>query len=319
MAKHIPLTSNWINYHHLYYFWVVATYGSVTEAGRTLRVAQPTISAQMKALEEALGEKLFERAGRRLRLSEVGKLVFRYAEQIFSLGHDLLHTLRVGTKGYREQLRVGIHDSLPKTLMYELLAPVYVNHPQTTIVCLEGTQQKLLSELAIHELDIVVSDTPFDHSMSILAFNHHLGSSGTSFFATPSLAKRIRSFPKSLHGAPFLLPSTGATQRRVLDRWFIEMGIIPQIVGEFEDSALMKAFGQKGIGIFVGPTAIENSICSLHGAKVIGRAPDARVDVFAISVERRITHPAVAQLCGVARDDLFAVRSGKLRRTRSER
>lgn len=299
-----------LNYHHLLYFWLVASQGSVTEAAHTLRVAQPTVSAQLKELETTLGERLFERSGRKLRLTEVGELVFHYADKIFSLGNEMLSALKSGAKDSLQALRVGINDSLPKSLAYELLAPVFRHMPHTTLICLEGTQDKLLADLAAHELDIVLSDSPFDHSVRVVAFNHYLGSSGTSFFATPMLARRARTFPKSLTSLPLLLPCTGTPQRKAIDRWFFEHGILPRVLGEFEDSALMKTFGGQGAGVFIGPTTIERTICSHYGVKVIGRAPKAQIDIFAISIERKIKHPAVTHLCGSARHDLLTASPG---------
>ncbi len=300
-----------LNYHHLFYFWVVASQGSVTKAAQLVRVAQPTVSAQLRDLEAALGERLFQRSGRTLRLTEIGKVVFQYADKIFSLGSEMLKAIKSGSKDSHQALRVGVNDSLPKSLAYELLAPVFRHMPQTTLICLEGTQDKLLADLAAHELDIVLSDSPFDHSIRVVAFNHYLGSSGTSFFATPTLARRARAFPKSLTSLPLLLPCSGTPQRKAIDRWFIEHGILPQVLGEFEDSALMKTFGGQGAGVFVGPTTIERTICSHYGVKVIGRAPRAEIDIFAISVERKIKHPAVTHLCGSARHDLLTASAAR--------
>jgi LysR family transcriptional activator of nhaA len=225
----------------------------------------------------------------------------------------MLQSIRLGTRDSQQPFRVGVNDSLPKSLAYELLAPVFRHMPQTALVCLEGTQNKLLADLAAHEIDVVLSDSPFDHSVKVVAFNHYLGSSGTSFFAHPKLARRAREFPKALTHLPLLLPWTGTPQRKAIDRWFVEQGILPRVLGEFEDSALMKTFGREGAGIFVGPTSIERTICSHYGVSVVGRAPKAQIDIFVITVDRKVRHPAVSHLCGSARHDLLT-NSGKRRR-----
>jgi LysR family transcriptional regulator, transcriptional activator of nhaA len=301
---------DWLNYHHLLYFWVTAREGSVTRASEQLYLSQPTISAQIRALEHALGEKLFAKSGRNLVLTEIGRVVFRYAEEIFSLGKELTDTLkgRSSTRSASRPIRflVGIADVLPKLVAYRVLEPALRLTEQVYIICKEGKPERLLAELAVHELDIVLTDTPMNPNIKVKAYNHLLGECGVTIFAAAKIAASYkRKFPQSLNGAPFLLPTENTSLRRSLDQWFEAQGIKPVAVGEFEDSALLKVFGQTGLGLFAGPSAIEAEIRKQYGVQVIGRIDAIREHFYAISVERKLKHPAVVAISEAARQELF--------------
>jgi LysR family transcriptional activator of nhaA len=296
----------WLNYHHLLYFWTVAKEGSIARACETLRLAQPTISGQLRLLEDTLGEKLFVRRGRGLVLTEVGQVVYRYADEIFGLGRELQDVLKGRPRGRPLRLHVGISDLLPKLIAYRILQPALALPEQVQLVCDEDTPERLLAELAEHRLDVVLSDAPITATVRVKAFNHLLGTSGITLFAAPNLAVRYRkNFPACLDGAPFLLPIEGATLRRSLEQWFDAAGIRPNVVGEFKDRALMKTFGQGGAGLFAGPVAIEKEVREHYKVSVVGRV-DAVVERFyAISIERKLKHPAVVAISEAARDKLF--------------
>lgn len=296
----------WLNYQHLLYFWTVAREGSVSRACQRLSLAQPTISGQLRVLESALGEKLFMRAGRNLVLTDVGQVVYRYAEEIFSLGSELLDTLKGRPTGRPLRLAVGIADSVPKLIAYRLLAPALALPEPVHLICNEDRPERLLAELSIHQLDLVLSDAPVSSAVRVRAFNHLLGECGVSFFAaTPLAAGYRRKFPASLDGAPFLLPSDNSTLRRALDQWFDSQHIRPKIVGEFQDSALLKVFGQAAVGVFVAPTVIENEVRRQYGVSMVGRVESIIERFYAISVERKLKHPAVVAISETARDKVF--------------
>lgn len=296
----------WLNYHHLLYFWTVARLGSVSDAAAELRLAQPTVSGQIRALEEALGEKLFNRTGRSLVLTDTGRIAFRYADEIFTLGRELLDTLRGRPTGKPVSLTVGVADAVPKLIAYRLLEPALHLPEPVHLVCREDRVERLLGELAIHALDVVISDAPVGPHVKVRAFNHPLGECGVTFFGAPRLARGFRRrFPHSLDAAPVLLPTEGSALRRSLDQWFNSLDIRPRVVSEFEDSALLKVFGSKGIGLFPAPSAIEAEIRRQFGVAVVGRT-DAVVERFwAITVERRLNNPAVAAISAAARQRLF--------------
>jgi len=296
----------WLNYHHLLYFWTVARLGSVSDAAVELRLAQPTVSGQIRALEEALGEKLFKRVGRRLALTEAGRVAFRYADEIFTLGREFMDLIRGRPTGRPLPLAVGVADAVPKLIAYRLLEPALHLPEPIRIVCREDHTDRLLAELAVHSLDVVISDSPVGPMVKVKAFNHLLGECGITFFGTAKLAAaHRRGFPRSLDGAPMLLPTEGSALRRSLDQWFGGLDVRPLVASEFEDSALLKVFGQEGIGIFPGPTAIESEIRRQFGVAVVGRT-DAVVERFyAITVERRLKNPAVAAISEAARERLF--------------
>ena len=296
----------WLNYHHLLYFWVVACHGSVTRAAAELRLAQPTVSTQLRTLENMLGEKLFARTGRRLVLTDVGRLVFRYADEIFGLGRELLETVKGRPTGQPMRLTVGIADAVPKLIAYRLLRPALTGAEPVRIICREDKPDRLLAELAIHELDLVLSDAPIGPTTKVRAFNHLLGECGVTFFGTPALARtRRRGFPRSLGGAPVLLPTDNTALRRSLDDWFESEDVRPRVVSEFEDSALLMAFGQAGMGLFPAPSAIERQVRSQYGVVVVGRLDAVCERFYAISGERRLKHPAVVAISEAARQRVF--------------
>jgi LysR family transcriptional activator of nhaA len=297
----------WLNYHHLLYFWMVAKEGSIARACEKLHLAQPTISGQLRLLEDTLGEKLFARAGRGLKLTEVGQVVYRYADEIFGLGRELQDVLKGRLHGRPVRLAVGISDMVPKLIAYRILQPALAMAEPVRLVCHEDSQERLLTELAEHRLDLVLSDSPVTSAMPIKAFNHLLGSSGSSFFAAPALARYYQKrFPASLEGAPLLVPTEGSALRRSLDQWFDSEKLRPRIAGEFKDRALMKMFGHAGAGIFPAPTAIEKEVKSRYQVVVVGRVESVTERFYVISIERRLKHPAVIAISEAASSKLFA-------------
>jgi LysR family transcriptional activator of nhaA len=309
----------WLNYHHLLYFWMVAREGSIARAGEQLRLAQPTISGQIRMLEEQLGEKLFQRSGRNLVMTDVGRLVYEYADQIFALGREMLDTLKDRPTGRPIRFQVGVTDEVSKLLAYRFLQPALSNVQPTHIVCREGPLDRLLADLVTHAVDLVLADTPIGPTLKVKAYSHALGDSPISVLGAAKLASAHRPrFPQSLDGAPFLLPTEQKTLRRSLDTWFDRHGIRPRIVGEFDDSALLKAFGQAGAGLFAIPTAIEPEVMHQYGVAVVGRLDDIRERYFAISVERRLKHPAVIAISEAANQLLLPSRKeGRGRKTRA--
>jgi LysR family transcriptional activator of nhaA len=296
----------WLNYHHLLYFWTVVHEGSVARAAEQLRLAQPTVSGQIRVLEEALGEKLFTRSGRALVPTEVGRTVYRYADEIFSLGRELMDTLRDRPTGRPVRLVVGVADAVSKLIAYRLLEPALALDEPVHVVCREDKPERLLADLAVHGVDLVLSDSPVPPTVRVRAFGHLLGECGTTVFAAPKQAAALRrSFPSSLAGAPFLMPADGTALRRALDAWLEAHGVRVSVVGEFDDSALMKTFGQAGIGAFAAPSVIEREVQAQYGVRVVGRLEAVRERFYAISVERRIKHPAVAAISEQARTRLF--------------
>ncbi len=296
----------WLNYHHLLYFWTIARLGSVAAASEELRLAQPTLSGQLRLLEESLGEKLFHRVGRRLVLTEMGQTVYRYADEIFSLGRELMDAVQRRPTGRPLRFVVGIADVVPKLIAYRLLEPALRLGEKIRLVCREDKVDQLLGELALHRVDLVLSDAPIGPGVNVRAFNHLLGECSVAFFGTAGLASTYRrGFPRSLDGAPILLPVEGTTLRRSLDHWFQTLDVRPQVVGEFDDSALLKVFGQSAAGIFVAPVAIEEQVCAEYRVRVIGRVEAVRERFYAISAERRLKHPAVVAVSTAARETLF--------------
>lgn len=299
----------WLNYHHLLYFWVVAREGGLVPAGKVLKLTHPTLSAQVKALEERLGEKLFTKVGRKLQLTEMGRVVYRYAEEIFSLGRELVDTVQGRATGQPGRLAVGIADVVTKLVVRRLLAPAFTLPAPVRLVCSEDSQERLLAELALHSLDLVISDEPVPSGSSVRAYSHLLGETGVSFFGTAALAgAHRRGFPSSLDGAPMLLPLEHLPLRRSLNLWFERHHVRPRVVGEFEDSALLKVVGAEGRGLFAAPTVVEEEVKAQYGVQVIGRAPEVRERYYAISIERRLKHPAVLAITQAAREELFSPR-----------
>ncbi|QDV36481.1 transcriptional activator NhaR [Tautonia plasticadhaerens] len=296
-----------LNYHHLHYFWMVAREGSIAAACEQLDVSQPTISAQIRALERSLGLRLFERQGRGLVLTDAGRVAYRYADEIFSLGRELRDVISGRPAGHPLRLSVGVIDALPKLVVAQLLEPALHLEEPVRIVCTEGKVEELLSDLARHRLDIVLSDAPIAPGAAIRAFNHLLGECGVSLFAPADLAEALSAgFPSSITGAPILMPGERTTLRRSLDHWLDDLGLRPRVVGEFVDSALMKAFGHAGAGLFPAPTVIERQVCEQYGVAVVGRVEQVREQFYAISIERRLKHPAVVAVFEAARRDLFS-------------
>jgi LysR family transcriptional activator of nhaA len=295
-----------LNYNHLLYFWTVAREGSVVQAAEVLHLTPQTISGQLKLLEDTIGEPLFQRVGRGLVLTDTGRLVQQYADEIFSLGAELTQRIKSKQPGAPTAFNVGIVNSIPKLIAHRILEPVFRIKEQVRIVCLENDLEKLLGDLAIHRLDLVLSDRPIPAGLNVRAYNHELGASDVAFFARSGLAEVGRSeFPASLNQAPMLLPVKSTMLRRNLDDWFEHHGIIPQVVAEFDDSALLKVFGESGVGLFPAPTVIGSDIEAMYKAEKIGVLPGIKERFYAISPERKIRHPAVACITEVARGALF--------------
>lgn len=299
-----------LNYSHLQYFWAVAREGSIAKASESLHLTPQTISGQLKLLEEAVGQPLFNRVGRRLVLSDMGRVVYEYADEIFSVGAELASVVR-GNGNHLAgptTLSVGIVSSLPKIIAERIVAPALIAEEPVRVRCHEASLEQLLSELSIHKLDIVLSDQPVPDGLGLKAYNHRLGESGMSFFAQRGKARRFVSrFPGSLSDAPMLLPSQHSALRRRLDDWFETHQISPRIAGEFDDSALLKAFGEAGVGIFAAPTVIETEICRMYRMSVIGRTDEIKERYYAISLERRLKHESIVLITDTARTDLFSV------------
>lgn len=295
-----------LNYKHLHYFWVVAKAGGIAAASERLHLTPQTVSGQIGLLESVLGFKLFSRARRRLELTDMGRVVMSYADEIFTAGEELEGVLRHPSVGRPLLIRAGVVDSVPKSVAFRLLEPAVRLPEAPRIVCKEGKLGDLLSELGMHRLDIVIADGPMPAGSSIKGYSHLLGECGQTFFATAKLAKKHKeSFPRNLDGAPFLLHGEDAMVRVRLLRWFEEQQVSPRIVGEFDDGALLKAFGQVGIGIFAAPTAIADEVMAQYGVVPIGRTEAVVERFYAISAQRRLTHPAVVAISSSARTELF--------------
>ena len=292
----------WLNYHHLRYFWTVAKEGSLARAAEKLHVSQPSISEQIRELESAFGEKLFQREGRNNKLTAAGRIVFGYAEDIFALGRELMNAVkqRPGTKALR--LYVGVADSFPKLVTNEILKPVFAMPQTAHVICREGKMEDLLAQLAAHRLDIVLADEPASSSTNFKTYSHSLGDTGTTFCAEKQLAAKLkRNFPKSLHDAPALLPTENTSLRRALETWFREQHLQPRIVAEFEDLALMKVMAAEGRGFIALPSVAVKDAVGHYGFQAIGRTDKCRVQFHALTAERRIAHPAVALITSQAR------------------
>lgn len=295
-----------LNYKQLHYFWNVAKAGSITRAAERLHLTPQTISGQLAELERSLGTDLFRRIGRRLELTSAGKLALSHADEIFQIGNELEQSLRSGAGSGEQSFRVGVADAVPKSLAYQLLAPAMALAEPVRLICYEDKLERLFAELAIHQLDLVIADRPLPSELGLKGYNHELGRCTVAFYAVPELAARYRStFPRSLDGAPFLLPGDKVAVQAPLTRWFNEQQIQPHIIGKFDDSALMKAFGKAGAGIFPAPAILSNEIGDQYGVEVIGCAHEVMVRYYAISIERRLTHPAVVAVSEAAKQSLF--------------
>ena len=298
---------DWLNYHHLYYFWTTAREGGVTRAAERLRLAQPTLSAQLRSLEEALGVKLLEKQGRGVALTEAGRAAFRYADAIFGLGRELQEALAGRARGEAPVLAVGISDALAKLMVHRLLEPALQLPEPIRLVCREDRTDRLLAQLSLHELDLVLSDLPPPASSAVKAFSHVLGECGVSVFGTAALAKaHPGAFPGCLDGAPFLLPAEGTALRRGLEHWFEAEGLRPRIQGEFDDSALLKTFGQRGQGFFAAPSALAAEVARQYQVRRLGEAQGVRERIYALTLDRRLRHPAVLAISEAAKAKVFA-------------
>jgi LysR family transcriptional activator of nhaA len=297
-----------INFKHLHYFWVAAKAGGVVRAGEQLHTTPQTLSGQIKLLEDRLGRRLFRKSGRKLELTDDGRVALGYADEIFGLGSELEAAMRERRSGGREVLefRVGIEDAVAKSVAYRLLEPALALPQPVRLICTEGRFDDLLAQLALHRMDLVIADEPLPRRLAVKAYNHVLGSSAMSFFCAPDLARHLQGpFPACLNGAPMLIPGPTSTVRAQFDAWLTLHTLQPQIVGEFDDGALMKAFGRKGRGVFVSPSVVEEETCAQYGVQVVGRSNELVEQFYAISGERRITHPGVAAITQAARGELF--------------
>jgi LysR family transcriptional activator of nhaA len=297
----------WLNYHHLLYFWMVAKHGSITQASAELRLAHPTISGQIHRLEEVLGEKLFTRSGRRLVLTDSGRIAFRYADEIFALGQEFQETLKGRSTGKPLRLVVGVSDMIAKSMVHRILEPAFALRDKVRIILREArSADAFMGELAINAIDVVLADAPAGPGTPIRTFSHPLGDCGSSFFAAPQLARRCRrGFPRSLDGVPMLLPSSDSTFRRALNEWFQSHDVRPEIIAELDDLALASVLGETGLGVIAAPDVIEKELRMRYGLQLVGRAQEIRQRFFAISVERKIKNPGVAAICEVARKKIF--------------
>jgi LysR family transcriptional regulator, transcriptional activator of nhaA len=304
----------WLNYHHLLYFWTVVRAGGVAKAARELRVSQPTISTQLRLLEGAMGDRLLERTPTRMVPTELGKTVFQYADEIFATGRALQDAVRGRPTGRPMRLQVGITDAMPKMVARRLLEPALALPDPVRLSCHEDDTDVLLGELALYHLDVVLADEPVPAGTKVKAYSHQLGESGMTWFASPGVAATYRRrFPRSLDGAPVLLPSERVGLRRTLEQWFEKLDVRPIVVADFADSALLKAFGQTGVGLFCAPTVVEQDVARQYGVRVIGRAPEIRERFYALSVERRLKHPAVVAITEQARESIFGAREPRPR------
>lgn len=296
-----------MNYKHLHYFWVTARAGGIVRAGEQLHITPQTLSGQIKLLEDSLGRTLFRKKGRGLELTEDGRVALRFADEIFTLGSDLQSAMRqVNPAGRALEFRVGVADSVAKSVAYRLLEPAMGLAEPVRLIGVEGKFPDLLAKLALHKLDLVIADEPLSKRISVKAFNHALGSTPMSFFCTSALRQRLTGdFPKCLDGAPMLIQGAASSVRQQLDGWLARHHIQPRIVGEFDDGALMTAFGREGRGVFMAPTVLEQETVTHYGVDVLGRSEELVEEFFAVSVERRITHPCVAAITQHARGRLF--------------
>mgnify|MGYP000381764378 CR=1 FL=1 len=300
-----------INFKHLRYFWMVGKAGSIARASERLHLTPQSISSQLTTLEEALGVELFQRAGRNLELTEIGRRTLSYADEIFTLGDELVDMLHDPPAQKSQVFKVGIADVVPKSVAYRLVVPALRLDEPVRLVCREGPLDSLLAELAVHRLDMVIADRTMPASVNVRAYNHFLGESSLSVFATPGLAATLKgNFPACLDNAPFLLPGADVSMRPRLMQWFDEQRIRPSVVGEFDDSALLKAFGQAGWGVFMAPTAIADYVCAQYGVRTLGAIETVREQLYAITTQRRLTHPVVVAVSQAAREELFGTPIG---------
>jgi LysR family transcriptional activator of nhaA len=293
--------AEWLNYHHLRYFHAVAREGSISGAAEKLRASQPSICAQVKQLESALGETLYRRSGRSIVLTDFGRLIYGYADEILALGRELLTVAKRAPTARTLRLHVGILDSFPKLLSLDILRPAFAHEPPVQVTCHEGKLEDLLGQLASHRLDALLADEPPPSSAKVKTFCHALGTSGVTFCASPALRKKLTArFPRNLHGAPLLLPTQNTALRRDLEKWFRAVNVEPVVVGEFEDAAFAKIVATEGIGITVVPTVVEPEAIERYGFVPLGKTTECQIHLYLITAERRIEHPALALLANEA-------------------
>jgi LysR family transcriptional activator of nhaA len=297
-----------INYQHLYYFWHVAKLGTISKACEALHLAQPTISGQLAVFEQSVGTQILRKEGRKLVLTDTGRTIFNYAEEIFTLGRELTQTLKGRDTGRGLRFNLGITDALPKLIAYRLLEPL-LRQPETVqIHCYEDKTDRLLAEIALHSIDMVLADRPATPASGARVFNHFLGECGVGIFATPALAAQYRqNFPRCLNGAPFLLPTANTALRRSLNQWFDSQELSPSIQAEVENSALLKTFGAAGVGVFFSPLAVAKEIESQYGVQMIGPAEGVYERFYAITAQRKLQHPSVAAILANAQQRVFEI------------
>jgi LysR family transcriptional regulator, transcriptional activator of nhaA len=285
---------DWLNYHHLQNFWLVAKEGSVQRASELLHVTPASVSVQVKQLERALKVKLLRKQGRGLVLTEMGEQVAEYASEIFSTGRELIEMVKGRPQGRPQELRVGIRDVMPKLVAFQLLQPALELDQPVRLICQEGSMEQLVADLAVHKLDVILTDTALDPIYKVQAYSHRLGESDVVIMGTKELVKRYRrGFPGSLNGAPFLLPTSTTLLRRSLDQWFNDLHLLPDIKGEFADSAMLKIAAYRGLGLFAMPSSIKKEVGELYGVHELGLVAGVKERFYAVSVERRVKHPAV--------------------------
>lgn len=303
---------NWLNYHHLYYFWTVARLGSMSKAAEDLKLARPTVSAQIAQLEDQLGGKLFDRVGRGLALTRFGQDIFAHADEIFDAGQRLKDFVSERPQERTVHLTIGISDVLPKHMAHKLLAPLLLKHDNLKLTCAEGDAEHLVGELALHNVDAILSDVPVGSQVDVRVFHHKLGECGLSFFASPKLGVfDPDKFPQILDGMPILLPSRRTALRRSINLWMEETGVRPKVVAEFDDSALMKVFGQNGLGVFVAPSIIEDDVIQKYDTKLLGRVASIRDTFYLISTKKRLSNEMIRELVQSAKEFLFGHTSEK--------
>lgn len=296
-----------LNFHHLHYFWTVAREGSVSAAARRLSVSQPTVSGQLRQLERTLGEPLIRRVGRRIELTETGRIVRAYADDIFALGQELTHILDGQPSGRPLRLSVGISDVIPKLVAWRVIQPALGIDVPLRLACVQDKPERLVAELRMHNLDLVLTDSPVSGAGRTRTYSHLLGECPVSFFAPPGrLTAYRKGFPRSLEAAPFLLPAEGTNLRQSLENWFAERGVRPQIVGEFDDPALLKVFARGGLGCFAAPSVVDDEVHRQYGVRRIAVVRELREGFYVVSAERKLRHPAVVAIHQAARSEIFA-------------
>ena len=283
-----------LNYKHLRYFWMVGRVGTIAAASKLLNVTPHAISAQLASFEASLGSTLFRRVGRRLEMTEAGERILGHADEIFALGDQIVETLRDGAQRRGLPFRIGIPDSMPKSIVYRLIEPALHLERPGRLVCRESPLPALMAELAVRRLDLIIADRPIPPNLSVRGYSSLLGESTLTVFGSPALCERLQGeFPARLHNAPFLLPGEDVAFRGALMQWFDKQRIQPDIVAELDDSALMKAFGQGGAGLFVAPSAIASYICAQYHVRALGEITSVRAQIYAITTERRLNHPVM--------------------------